>query len=97
MKEKVEIIIRDHIMHVERGNEFATMTRRPDANGLRKITFSIPMKGSYADVIDRSGIATVDNINYDECSISFSALPFFETHIMSELIADILSKHEENN
>lgn len=97
MKEKVEIIIRDHIMHVQRGNEFATMTRRPGVDGLIKITFSIPMKGSYADIIDGSGIATVDNINYDECSISFSALPFFETHLMAELIADILSKHEENS
>ncbi|WP_352423456.1 hypothetical protein [Proteiniphilum sp.] len=97
MKKDVEILIRDHIVHVKFGNEFATMIRQPDSNGLRKINFSIPLRGAYADVIEGSGIASVDNINYEECSITFRSLPFYETHLIAELITDILKKHETSN
>lgn len=92
MKKDVEIIIRDHVILVSYGNEFATMIRRPDSNGLRKINFSIPLKGAYADIIENSGIASVQSINYDECTITFLALSFYETHLIAELITDILKK-----
>ena len=94
MKKDVEILIRDHVIHVSYGNEFATMIRRPDSDGLRKISFSIPLKGAYADVIENSGIASVQSVNYDECTITFLALAFYETHLIAELITDILQKHE---
>jgi len=97
MKKYVEIEIRLHIVHVKYGTEFATMTRQPDSDGLRKITFSIPLRGVYADVIEGSGIASVDTINYDECTITFRSLPFYETHLMSELITDILKRHEKTD
>ncbi len=97
MKKNVSIETRLHIVHVRYGTEFATMNRYPDSEGLRKITFSIPLKAAYADVINKSGIADVEEINCDECSITFRSQPFYETHLMSGLIADILMRHETEN
>lgn len=94
MKKDVEIEIRLHIVHVKYGTEFATMTRYPNSEGMRKITFSIPLQASYADTINNSGIADVEEINYDECSITFRSQHFYETHLMCEVIADILKRHE---
>jgi hypothetical protein len=97
MKKDVDIRVRDHIIHVAYGNEFATMTRLPNDEGVRNITFSFTPKGAYADLIDGSGIASVKNINYDECIIAFKSQPFYETHLMAEIIVDILQKHETEN
>jgi len=93
MKKDAKIEIRDHIVHVIYGEEFATMTR----SGKQTITFSIPLIPAYADVIENSGIAEVESINFEESMITFQRKSFYETHIMAELIIDILSKHENEN
>lgn len=92
---KVEIIIRPHLMIVKVGSEYATMRRNPDKNGLRKISFTCPVYASNADMIEESGIAQVESINLENCTITFRALPFYETHLMSELITDIIQKNEK--
>lgn len=93
----VSIETRSHIINVRYGTEFAIMNRYPDSKGLRKITFSIPLKSDYADAINASGIADVEEINYDECSITFQSQPFYETHLISSLIANILIRHDSQN
>lgn len=97
MKKEIEIVIRDHILHVRCGQEFATVNRHPDSKGVRKITFSIPLEIEYANVIENSGIAEVDAINFEECTITFRSLSFYETHLMAELITDIFERYENKD
>ena len=89
-----QIIIRDHLVHVIYGEEFATMTR----NKCKQVnTFSIPLIPAYADIIENSGIAEVESVNIEDSTITFHRKSFYETHIMAELIAYILEKNEISN
>lgn len=91
---KLNMILRPHIIHVNYGNEFATMTRNPNENNQHMIIFSTPITVKDADVIDKSGIAKVQEISFDNQTIMFSRCSFYETSLMSELIVDILKRHE---
>ena len=91
---KVNVDIRPHIIHVQFGNEFATMTRNPNGNNQHMILFSSPITAIDADVIHNSGIAEVQEVSIDNRTIMFTRCSFYETHLMSELIVDILKRHE---
>lgn len=93
---KVNIDLRPNIIHLNYGSEFATMTRRANENNQHMIIFSTPITATDADVINNSGIAEVKEISFDNQTIMFSRCSFYETHLMSELIVDILKRHEEN-
>lgn len=90
---KVNTEIREHIIHVKVGSEFATMTRTPNENNQHMILFSTPITAKDADIINTSGIAEVHEVSIDNRTIMFSKCNFFETHIMSELIVNILNRH----
>lgn len=92
----VNVDLRSHILHVRFGNEFATMTRRPNRDNQQMILFSSSITAKDADVIDKSGIAEVQEISINNRTIMFTRCSFYETHLMSELIVEILKRHEEN-
>lgn len=94
MKKEASVTIRDHLVHVKYGEEFATMTRKCEK---QTITFSTQIKSAFADIIEQSGIAEVESVNIEESTITFSRKCFYETHVMAELILDILMKYETEN
>lgn len=92
MKKAIEI--RQNILFVRLGSEFAVMTRVRDSEGHLKIIFSIPLRMEYADYISESGVALVDEISCDEGFMKLAPSTLFETIEMVELVTDILEKHE---
>lgn len=91
------IIIKENVVLVEYGVEFAVFARRPDDNGLQGITFSMPITPHDADLIESSGIVEVVGYKISGL-ISFRRRPFYETYLMAEVVIDILKKqHEKEN
>lgn len=91
----LEILIKEHLVHIMRGSEFAILQRTPNDEGMLGITFSIPATPCMADLLDKSGIVETVNYSYSG-TISFRRKNFYETHLMIELIIDILEKYETN-
>lgn len=91
---KKEIFIKENIILVQCGNEFATFTRRPNDENVQTISFSIPITTKDVELLEQSGIVEVEN--YSALGqLVFKRLNFYETHLMAELITDILQKHHE--
>ena len=91
---KKGIIIKEHIVHVECGDEFATFSRQPNEKNKQWILFSIPITSQYADILDKSGIVEVESYSTSG-QIIFKRRNFYETHLMAELITDILEKYHD--
>jgi len=94
---KLDYKLTDYKVHVSFGGNSATLSRRPDEDGQCKVSFSIPVNKSHADLINSSGIAQVSRIDEEKKTIYFVRESFYETHLMSEIIADILMKYENEN
>ena len=90
---KSETIIKDHVIQIIYGDEFAILERKPNHDGLQGITFSIPILPRHADLLDKSGIVEV--VKYSASgTLVFRRKSFYETHLIIELITDILEKYE---
>lgn len=90
---KKEIIIKEHIIHIICGNEFATFDRNPNEDGLQGVTFSFSISPKAADIIEKSGIAEVCNYKKSG-TLVFKKRWIYETHLMIEIISDIIEKYE---
>lgn len=88
---KKEVIIKENIVFVACGNEFAIFERHDNSKGLRSITFSIPVKPQMTDLIDKSGVADVQKYSASGTMV-IRPKTFYENYKMAELIADILEK-----
>ncbi len=87
-----EIIIKEHVIHVSRGQEFVVFDRHPDSEGMQNVTLSIPVTPKIVDLIESAGIVEV--VEYSNTGkLSFKRKSFYETHLMVEILADILEKH----
>ena len=77
------------------GDEFAILNRRPSEHGIFGVTLSFPPKPKMMDLFDNSGI--VEILSYsDNGTFTFRRKPFYETHLMVDLLADLLEKHEQS-
>lgn len=93
----VEIIVKQHLVHVTCDSEFATFTRQPEeTKGLQQITFSFTPNGRMADKIEASGIAEVVSYNGNGTML-FKRKPFYETHLFIDVIADVLTSYQLQN
>ncbi len=90
MKKNIKTKINPYYAHVEYEDAIASLPLGHNSDGKREITFSIPLRAECADIINESGIADVEEINFDKKTIVFRASSFYETHLMIELLADIL-------
>lgn len=90
---KSEIVIKPHLIYLEYGNEFAILQKDPNDEGLQAVTFSHEISALDADIIEKTGIANVESFRSDGVLL-FIRKPYYETHIMCEIIIDILKRHE---
>ncbi len=90
---KSQIIIKPHLIYIESEHEFAVLQKIPNDEGLQSITFSCEISLKDADIIEKSGIAEVESIKTDGILI-FRSKSFYETHLMCQVITDILKRHE---
>ena len=89
---KPEVIIKDNIVVITYNNEFAIIERRIRDNGLQGITFSMPITPKTADLLDKSGIVEVESFS-ESGVLTFRRKDFFETHLLIEVVMDILMNH----
>ena len=89
---KPEIIIKDLAILVMFNNEFAVFNRSANMEGLNTIIFSIPVTAKIADQIEKSGIVEVIGFSSIDSSLYFRRKSFYETHLMCEVVADVLIK-----
>lgn len=87
-----KILIKEHLVYIMFGSEFAILQRTPNDEGVLGITLSIPVTPFMVNLLCRSGI--VEIVHYS-CTgtISFRRKNFYDTHLMIELIIDILEKY----
>ena len=87
------IAIHDKIISIRNVKEFAILERSPSLEGLTGITFSIPITHSDADIINQSGIATVES-HTASGTLVFTRKCFYDNYKMIDLILDILMRYE---
>lgn len=97
MNTKINIETRNHVILIRLGAEFAIFYHNADISGMRKVTFSFTLTEDHLGIIKSSKIVSIQNICDDWTSVQFKTLPFYETHLIAELITDILKKHETSN
>ncbi len=93
MDAKISIIVKPFLIHISIGNEFAILDRKQSEKGLQGITFSTPISSRDADIIDKSGIAHVARFTTSG-TLAFSRKAFYDNSTMTDLIIDILKRHE---
>lgn len=88
---KKEVRISNHLVNITCDDEFAILSRTPKDDKF-SITMSIKVTPRMADLLDRSGI--VDVVSYTaDGTVVFKRLPFYETHLMIDIITDLLERH----
>lgn len=90
---KKDILLKDKLALIICGSEFAILQREANDDGLIGVTFSIPVTQKMVDLLEQSGIITVQQYNGDGI-MTFKRRDFYQLHLMIELIIDILEKHE---
>lgn len=88
---KKNVRITPSVAHVQVDDHFAVISRiaRQDEYS---INLSIPATARMSDLLDNSAIVEVTSFNRDGV-IYFKRRPFFETHILIDLVSDILERH----
>lgn len=89
---KTVVVGQTHIL-INNINEFAVLQRRADERSFYGITFSIPLTAKDADYINNSGIVTVHRFSISGTMV-FTKKDFYDTHIMIDLILELLIKYE---
>lgn len=90
---KTKVHIADNLVSIVCGSEFATITRKP-RQGRYQIIMSFPFTAAIADQLHQSGI--IDVMGYDDGgSLFFLRKPFYETHILIDIIVDILDSYQQ--
>lgn len=90
---KKEILIKEKLVLMICGDEFAILQREANDDGMIGVTFSMPVTPKTADLLDQSGIVTVQQFSGDGILI-FKRRDFYQLQLMIELIIDILEKYE---
>lgn len=90
---KKDILLKEKLALIICGSEFAILQREANEDGLTGITFSIPVTARIADLLNQSGIITVQQFSGDGI-LTFRRRDFYQTVLMIELIFDILEKYE---
>lgn len=90
---KKNVFIKDSVILINCDDEFAVLQRNVDSNGKQGITFSIPINGRTADLLNSSGIVEVESYNSDGLLV-FKRRNFYEATLMIDLITDILDKYQ---
>lgn len=88
---KKEVIIKQNVILITGRDEFAVLDRNMRENGLQQIVFSSRITPIHADYLEKSGIVEVHSFK-ESGIISFKRKDFYETHLMIELVADIIEK-----
>lgn len=90
---KKDIIVKEKVVLILCGSEFAILQREANGEGLTGITLSIPGTPKIADLLDQSGIVVVQQYFADGI-LTVKRLGFYQLTLMIELIIDILEKYE---
>lgn len=90
---KGEIRIKKHLIYIESEKEFAIMQRFMNVDGLQEVTFSVALTAKDADMLNASGIVEVQSFS-ENGKLIFSRENFYETHLMAEIVMDVLKRHE---
>lgn len=90
------IEVKEKYVIISAYNEYIKFSRRSQENNLFRIRFSMPVSPRMADLIDKSGIVEV--VEYDGSGkMTFRKKPFFETHLFSEILIDIIERYHDDN
>lgn len=90
---KKDIIVKEKVVLILCGSEFAILQREFKDEGMIAITLSIPVTPKIADLLDQSGIVAVQQYSEDGI-LTVKRRDFYQVSLMIELIIDILEKYE---
>lgn len=88
---KKNVRISEHLVNITAGDQFAILSRTPKDDKY-SITMSIPVTPRMVDLLHNSGIVYVTSFTADG-TIVFKRQPFYETHLMIDIITDLLERH----
>lgn len=68
------------------------LNRHPSEDGIFGVTLSFSPNSKMMDIFDQSGIIEIVSFNKNG-TFTFKRKPFFETHLMIDLLTDLLEKY----